>query len=83
MDIPKGKKLLIFNDEGKPKIEIKRHKDLTMHNILILNSIGNMKYNNNWIVEKDLSTWIGNFEKRGLKQIKLVEDVGANKEDNK
>jgi len=83
MDIPKGKKLLIFNDGGKPKIEIKRHKDPIMDNILVLNSIGNMRYRNNWIMEKDLSTWIGNFEKRGLKEIKLVEDVGANKEDNK
>ena len=83
MNIEKGKKIIASKPNSKSRIEIKRHKDPIMDNILVLNSIGSMRYSNNWIMEKDLSTWIGNFEKRGLKEIKLVEDVGANKEDNK
>lgn len=83
IEIPKGKKIIIFKEKGRVKIEIKRHKDPIMDNILIVNSIGSKTYEDNWIIEKDLPTWIQSFKAKGLNQINIVDDVGSNKENNK
>ncbi len=41
-----------------------------MDNILIINSIGNKKYEDVWIIEKDLPGWLNSLAKDGYNQIK-------------
>jgi hypothetical protein len=82
MEIPQGKKLILSKEKGRVKIEIKRHKDPIMDNILVINSIGNRSYEDNWIIEKDLQTWINGFTKnKGLDQINMIDDTVSLKED--
>lgn len=70
MVIPKGKKLILTKEGSKTQIEIKRHRESYMDNILIINSIGNKKYEDVWIVEKDLPVWLNSLSKEGYNQIK-------------
>jgi len=81
MEIPQGKKLILSKEKGRVKIEIKRHKDPIMDNILVINSIGNRSYEDNWIIEKDLQSWVNNFKNKGLDQINMIDDTGSVKED--
>jgi hypothetical protein len=46
-----------------------------MDNILIINSIGSTKYEDTWIIEKDLEGWISSFKSEGFTEIKIIEDV--------
>lgn len=79
MNIEKGYKMVLSKDKSKSCIEISRHKTSYMDNILILNSIGSTRYEDTWIIEKDLEGWISSLEKEGFKNIKIVEDVESPK----
>lgn len=70
MEIPKGKKIILAKEGSKTTIEIKRHRESYMDNILIINSIGNKKYEDVWIIEKDLPGWLNSLAKDGYNQIK-------------
>ena len=70
MEIPKGKKIILIKEGSKTQIEIKRHRESYMDNILIINSIGNKKYEDAWIIEKDLPGWLNSLAKDGYNQIK-------------
>lgn len=71
--------MVLYKDKSKSSIEISRHKTSYMDNILILNSIGSTRYEDTWIIEKDLEGWISSLEKEGFKNIKIVEDVESPK----
>lgn len=70
MEIPKGKKIILTKEGSKTTIEIKRHRESYMDNILIINSIGNKKYEDVWIIEKDLPALLNSLAKDGYNQIK-------------
>lgn len=70
MDIGKKGKLILIKEGSKTQIEIKRHRESHMDNILIINSIGNKKYEDVWIIEKDLPGWLNSLAKDGYNQIK-------------
>lgn len=79
MKIDKGYKLVLEREKGKTYLEIKRHKVSYMDNILIINSIGSKKYEDVWIIEKDLEGWITCLGKEGFTKIKKVEDDKSTK----
>lgn len=79
MNIEKGYKLVLEKDKGKSYLEITRHKVSYMDNILIINSIGSTKYEDTWIIEKDLDGWLTSLGKEGFTKIKTVEDVESTK----
>jgi len=83
MEIKKGFKAVFEKKGGRYHIEITRHKDPIMDNILIVNSVGSTKYENTWIIEKDLAEWAGYFESEGYTEIKIIEDVESSKKNNK
>ena len=83
MDISKGFKLVLNKSKGKSYIEISRHNDPVMDNILIVNSIGSTRYENTWIIEKDLPSWISSLKNEGFTEIKIIEDVESPKKNNK
>jgi hypothetical protein len=83
MDISKGFKLVLNKSKGKSSIEISRHNDPVMDNILIVNSIGSTRYDNTWIIEKDLPTWLTSIKNEGFTEIKITEDVESPKKTNK
>ncbi len=83
MTIEKGYKIVISKETGKSYIEITRHKTSYMDNILIINSIGSTKYEDTWIIEKDLEVWISSIKRDGYEIIKTVEDVESPKKNTK
>ena len=83
MSIEKGYKMVISKEKGNAYVEITRHKLSHMDNILILNSIGSKKYEDVWIIEKDLSAWISSIKKEGYETIKISEDVESPKKNTK
>ena len=83
MKIENGYKLCLTKEKGKTKIEITRHKNPVMDNILIVNSIGSTRYDNTWIIEKDLPTWLTSIKNEGFTEIKITEDVESPKKTNK
>jgi len=83
MNLEKGFKMLITKEKGRSSIEIKKHKESHMDNILIVNSIGSKKYEDVWIIEKDLESWISALKKDGFETIKILEDVESPKKTNK
>jgi hypothetical protein len=83
MTIEKGYKIVISKEKGKSYIEITRHKTSYMDNILIINSIGSTKYEDTWIIEKDLEVWISSIKRDGYEIIKTVEDVESPKKNTK
>lgn len=70
MSIGKKGKLILEKKGTKNTIEIKRHRESYMDNILIINSIGSKKYEDVWIIEKDLPGWLNSLAKDGYNQIK-------------
>jgi hypothetical protein len=83
MDISVGFKLVLNKSKGKSSVEISRHKDPVMDNILIVNSIGSTRYEDTWIIEKDLPSWIASLKNEGFTEIKITEDVESPKKNNK
>jgi hypothetical protein len=83
MEISYGFKLVITKAKGKSSIEISRHLDPVMDNILIVNSIGSTRYEDTWIIEKDLQGWLSSLKKEGFTEIKIIEDAGSSKKNNK
>ena len=74
---------MVFSKEkGKALVEITRHKASHMDNILIVNSTGSTRYEDTWIIEKDLEAWISSIKKEGFINIKIVEDVESPKKTN-
>ncbi len=82
MEIPIGFKMVLSRAKGKTQIEITRHKDPIMDNMLIVNSIGSKAYTDSWVIEKDLPTWLSYLQKEGYTEIKTIEDVGSSKKNN-
>lgn len=83
MSIERGYKMVISKEKGKSYIEITRHKASYMDNILIINSFGSIRYEDTWIIEKDLNVWLSSLEKEGFTKIKNVEDVESPKKNTK
>lgn len=83
MTIEKGYKMVFSKEKGKSLVEIKRHKASYMDNILIINSIGSKRYEDTWIIEKDLEAWISSIKKEGFINIKTTEDVESPEKSNK
>jgi hypothetical protein len=83
MNIEKGYKVVLSKENGKSHVEITRHKVSYMDNILIINSIGSSRYQDVWIIEKDLETWISTIKREGLENIKIIKDVESPKKNNK
>ena len=82
MSIEKGYKMVFSKENGKALVEITRHKASHMDNILIVNSTGSTRYEDTWIIEKDLEAWISSIKKEGFINIKIVEDVESPKKTN-
>lgn len=82
MEIGKKQKLICKKKNGKSIIEITRHEDPIMDNILVLKKLGK-KTENSWIIEKDLESWIKYLETEGYTDIKKIEDVESSKKNNK
>ena len=82
MSIEKGYKMVFSKEKGKALVEITRHKASHMDNILIVNSTGSTRYEDTWIIEKDLEAWISSIKKEGFINIKIVEDVESPKKTN-
>lgn len=83
LEIEIGSKAIFNKESGKSTIEISRHKDPILSHILIVNSIGSKRYDNSWIIEKDLPIWISYFETNGYNQIKMGKDVESFKKNNR
>ena len=83
MNIEKGYKLVLSKEKGKAHLEITRHKVSYMDNILIINSIGTTRYEDVWIIEKDLGGWVGSLKKEGFTIIKTLKDVESTKNNKK
>jgi hypothetical protein len=83
MNIEKGTKILLSKPSGRSNIEISRHKDPILDHILLVDSIGSNKFNNSWIVQKDLQVWINHLKNDGYTEIKIVQDVGSSQKNNK
>lgn len=83
MNIEKGYKLVLSKEKGKAHLEITRHKVSYMDNILIINSIGTTRYEDVWIIEKDLDGWVGSLKKEGFTIIKTLKDVESTKNNKK
>lgn len=83
MEIPHGFKMVLSKISGKSNVEITRHNDPIMDNILVVNSLEGKKYNNSWITEKDLPSWVRYLETEGYTEIKTIEDVESSKKNNK
>jgi hypothetical protein len=83
MNIEKGYKLVLSKEKGKAHLEITRHKVSYMDNILIINSIGTTRYEDVWIIEKDLDGWVGSLKKEGFTVIKTLKDVESTKNNKK
>jgi len=79
MSVERGFKIVLYNENGKARVEIKKHKDEYMENILIVQSIGSKKYEDVWIIQKDLENWITSIKKEGFTIIKKEEDVESPK----
>jgi hypothetical protein len=79
MNIEKGYKLVLSKEKGNSHLEITRHKVSYMDNILIINSIGTTRYDDVWIIEKDLGGWLGSLSKEGFTIIKTLKDVESTK----
>ena len=82
MNLEYGEKIIAEKPSGNIRVEIVRHPDPIMDNILIVNRIGRKK-EYSWIIEKDLDTWIKHLKSEGFTNKKKVEDVGTSKKDNK
>jgi hypothetical protein len=83
MKIPEGFKMVLSKNKGNTQIEITRHKDPIMDNMLIVNIIGSKAYTDSWIIEKNLPTWLSYLQKEGYTEIKTIEDVESSKKNNK
>ena len=84
MNIGKGAKMILAKPNNKSKIEISRHKDPIMDNILLINSLsGSKTYKNTWITEKDLPSWLEYLKNNGYTDTKIIEDVESLEKNNK
>jgi len=77
-----GKKIVADRPSGKSRIEISRHPDSIMNNILVVNRIGKEK-ESSWIIEKDLGTWLNYLKTEGFTKTKIVQDVETSKKNIK
>ena len=83
LEIEIGFKAIFNRESGRSTVEISRHKDPILSHILIVNSIGSKRYDNSWIIEKDLPVWVSYLESDGYNQIKIGKDVESFKKNNK
>lgn len=83
MEISKGDKIILKKPNGRTFIEITRHEDPIMDNILVVSTLGGKKQKDSLIIEKDLETWISYLGSEGYTEIKKIKDVGSSKKNNK
>jgi hypothetical protein len=81
--IERGKKVILSTPNGRSSVEVKFHMDPILDNIVIINSTKNKKYENVWIISKDLESWISKLLKEGYTEIKIENDVEASKKNKK
>ena len=72
MNLEEGFKMIISREKGKAYVEITRHEESYMSNILIINSFGSKRYEETWIIEKDLDAWIYSLSREGFTKIKSI-----------
>lgn len=75
--------MIFTKSKGRSQVEITRHSDPIMNNILVVNRIYNKKKEISWIIEKDLPGWINYLSTEGYTEIKTIEDVESSKKNNK
>ena len=83
MNILKGFKIIFTKPKGKTQVEITRHPDSIMNNILVVNRIYNKKKEMSWIIEKDLQEWINYLSTEGYTEIKTIDNVESSEKNNK
>jgi len=83
MNLEEGLKMVISKEKGNNYVEITRHKGPYMSNILIINSYGSKRYEETWIIAKDLDVWISALAREGFTKIKTIEDVESPKKSTK
>ncbi len=83
MEILEGYKMVFTKPGGRSRVEISRHEDPIMDNMLVVNRIYNKKKERSWIIEKDLPGWISYLQNEGYTEIKTVEDVESSEKNNK
>ena len=84
MEIGKKQKLIYKKENGRGHVEIYRHKDPIMDNIIILNGVnGNTKFDNTWVIEKDLPNFIKSLESEGYTLTKEKENDKISQKDPK
>jgi hypothetical protein len=83
MNIEKETKILLSKDKERSNVEIFINKDPILDHILLVNSIVSNKFNNSWIVQKDLRVWINHLKNDSYPEIKIIQNVGSSQKNNK
>lgn len=84
MKLESGQKIILSKKEGKSKIQISRHEDPILDNIMVVNSLsGGKAFTNTWITEQDLPDWIEYLKNTGYTETKILDDVESPKKNNK
>ena len=84
MEIGKKEKLIYKKKNGRGHVEIYRHKDPIMDNIIILNGVdGNTRFEDTWVIEKDLPNFVRSLEDDGYTLIKEKENAKISQKDPK
>lgn len=81
--ITKGQKIICSNPKGTSSVELKFHSDPVLDHIIVINSLKSKKYNDTWIIEADLESWISKLTKEGYTEIKIEEDVEPSQKNKK
>jgi hypothetical protein len=74
MKLKKDEKILLNKENSRAKVEIVRHKDPIMNNILVVKWINGKNKSESLMVEKDLSNWLNYLGKEGYKIVKNEEN---------
>ena len=81
--IVKGQKIICSTLNGKSSVELKFHTDPVLNNIITVNSLKSKKYQDTWIIEQDIETWLSKLRQEGYTEIKIEEDVEPSKKNNR
>lgn len=81
--IKKGQKIICTSPNGRTSVELKIHTNPILDNIITVNSLKSKKYQDVWIIKKDIEVWISKMANEGCTEIKIEEDVELPKKNNK
>lgn len=81
--IVKGQKIICSTPNGKSAVELKFHQDPILNNIITVNSLKSKKYQDTWIIEQDIESWLSKLRQEGYTEIKIEEDVEPSKKNNR